>query len=205
MIPEKVVERLISYHSILKRAIADGVTNLYSHQIAELMDASPAQVRRDVMEVGYNGSPKNGYAAEELQKKIEQVLALNETTKIVLVGVGNLGRAILHYFFNQRPRFEIVGAFDIDPGKVGRVISGCRCYPMAQLGEIATPQNAQIGVIAVPATDAQKTADALLKSGVKSLINFAPIRLSVARWVHVEYVDMTMLFEKASYFSRSAQ
>jgi redox-sensing transcriptional repressor len=130
MISDKTIGRLSLYRRAVDKLLADGRTHVYSHDIASVCGVTSAQVRRDLMPTGYSGSPKKGYSIPGLIQSIGSVLDDPEEQKVALVGVGNLGRAILAYFTGRRPNLSIVAAFDRDPNKVNRVIHGCRCYPV---------------------------------------------------------------------------
>jgi redox-sensing transcriptional repressor len=120
----------------------------------------------------------------------------------VLVGVGNLGKALLSYFAARRSSLRVVAAFDSDPYKVNRVIHGCRCYPMEGLSEVLRGQTTSVAVIAVPAPAAQGVAELLTRAGIRGILNFAPVRLRVSPNIYVEDIDMTVALEKVAYFAR---
>jgi redox-sensing transcriptional repressor len=160
------------------------------------------RVRRDMMAVGYEGSSTRGYDVGQLAGAIGQFLDAPRPQDVALVGVGNLGRAILAYFTGRRPMLRITAAFDADPGKGGRVIHGCRCFPMQDLNSVLTAQQIRIAVVAVPADQAQDVATALVRCGVTGLLNFAPTHLRVPLSVYVEDIDITTALEKVAYFAR---
>jgi redox-sensing transcriptional repressor len=164
--------------------------------------ATAAQVRRDLMAVGYSGSPTHGYDVAQLIESLREFLDAPGGQGVALVGVGNLGKAILAFFTGRRPNLKIAAAFDNDPYKVNRVIHGCRCYSMEHLYDVARTQGIRLAVITVPAQAAQTVADALAKAGVRGILNFAPVRLRVPPHVHVEDIDMTVALEKVAYFAR---
>ena len=122
---------------------------------------------------------------------------------VALVGIGNLGRAIMAYFVNRRPKLSIVAAFDTDPDKINRVIHGCRCYPISEMEEIIKSQNIKIGIISVPAAEAQNIADSLVRAGINGILNFAPARLHLPPDVYVEDNDITTSLEIVAYHSRN--
>ena len=134
-IPDKTVGRLSLYRRLLSNLLIEKKEEfIFSHQLARVAGVTAAQVRRDMMIIGYSGSPKRGYAIEELIESIGQFLDAPDLQAVALVGVGNLGRAILTYFAGRRPNLKIVAAFDNDPNKAGTVIGGCRCYAMQEGG-----------------------------------------------------------------------
>ena len=137
----------------------------------------------------------------ELLEAIEDYLGTQDIVT-VLVGIGNLGRALMAYFSLRRPRLCIEAAFDVDPKKVGRVIHGVRCHAMDEIDEVCREQGAHVGIIAVPAGNAQAVADSLIRAGVRGLLNFAPVPLHVPDGIYVENMDMTMSLEKVAFFAR---
>lgn len=202
MVSEKTIGRLSLYRRLLGTLLADGTRYVYSHQLAKLVGGTAAQVRRDVMAVGYNGSPVRGYDVQELIEAIRVYLDAPTLQGIALVGIGKLGRAIMAYFTGRRPNLSIVAAFDNDPYKADRVIHGCRCYVLEDLDRVVKEQGIRVAIIAVPATEAQAVADMLVRAGVAGILNFAPVRLQVPRHIYVEDIDMTMSLEKVAYFAR---
>lgn len=202
MIPDKTIGRLSLYRRLLNRLLAEGARNVYSHQLAVIAGVTPAQVRRDIMSIGYSGNPNRGYDIIELVGSIGQSLDDPSGQRAALVGAGNLGRALLTYFSGRRPKLSIVATFDSDPLKFDRVIQGCRCYDDARIPEVVAEQGITIGVITVPAVEAQKVATLLVRAGITGLVNFAPVRLTVPSPVYVEDIDLTMSLEKVAYFAR---
>lgn len=201
MTPEKTVARLSLYRRFLKIAKEDGVDNVYSHQLAEMVRSTPAQVRRDLMILGYNGSPQKGYDVSELIKHIDSFFNTEKIIDVILVGVGNIGKALLSYFRDGKSHIKIIASFDKDETKTGRVINNSRCYTMDDLKNIVVENNVKTAILSVPATDAQSIADILVENGIRGILNFAPTRLKVPADVFVEDVDITMNMEKVIYFS----
>ena len=201
-ISDKIIGRLSQYRRLLSMIAETGQSNIYSHQIASFVKISSAQVRRDIMNIGYTGNPNNGYNIKDLAESIGSFIDDAEPQFAALVGVGNLGKAIIDYFSGRRPKLSIAASFDSDPQKQSRVIHGCRCYSLEEFDEFVRDNNISIGIIAVPTADAQKTADMLIKAGVKGLLNFAPVPLHVHSTIYIEDIDITMSLEKVAYFAR---
>jgi redox-sensing transcriptional repressor len=201
-ISEKTIGRLSLYRRILNDLLAQSIANIYSHQLATMAGGTAAQVRRDFMTIGFSGSPTRGYDIAELIKTIGQFLDAPKNLNVALIGVGNIGRALLAYFPSHRPNLSIVAAFDRDPGKVNRVIQGCHCYPIERLSEIFETRTIRVGIIAVPAPEAQGIADMMVRAGVRGIVNFARVPLRVPADVYVENIDMTMSLEKVAFFAR---
>jgi redox-sensing transcriptional repressor len=198
----RAVERLIVYRRVLAVRGGGQLRYIYSHEIAGLAHVSAVQVRRDLMEAGFSGSPSRGYDVGELLSGIDTILDAPEGTKAVLVGVGNIGRAVLSFLSGRGLKVEVMAAFDNDLAKIDRVISGCRVYDMQTLSERVRELGACIGVIAVPGPQAQAVADALVEAGVTGIVNFAPVPLVVRAGVAVEQVDIMCALEKVAHFAK---
>lgn len=205
MVSQKTIERLIVYRSLLEKLITEHEEYVYSKALATLTGNTAAQVRRDLMSIGFSGNPKYGYDVKGLCQQIKTFLEPKDGIAMALIGVGNLGRAILGYFSTMRPTFRLVAAFDTDENKIGRVISGCRCHHLRDLPNVLTKTPADLGVITVPGSNAQRVADMLIENGVPGLVNFSPEPIKVPTTVHLETINMTLLFEKAAYFTNATE
>lgn len=204
-IPIKTIERLSLYRRLLNMMREMGQEFVFSHQLAHLGKRTPAQVRRDLMVIGYSGSTRRGYEITQLIERIRVILDDPQGQKIAMAGIGHLGRAILTYFMGRRPHLSIAAAFDVDPDKIDRVIAGCRTYHVDKLEEIVSRENIKIGIITVPALAAQDIADRFVRAGVKAMVNWAPIPLHVPEDVFLENRDITMSIEKAAFFSKNVK
>jgi redox-sensing transcriptional repressor len=202
ILSEKVVGRLSLYRRVLSNIRKTGSRQLFSHDLAALAGVSAAQVRRDIMHIGYSGNPNRGYGVNDLLESIEVFLDTPGGQRAALIGVGNLGRSILSYFSGRRPHLTITAAFDSDPEKYGRVILGCRCYSMEELDTVIRSQQICCAIITTPADAAQPTADRLVAAGVRGILNFAPATVRVPANVYVEDIDMATSLEKVAYFAR---
>ena len=199
-IPVNTIGRLSLYRRLLQEQLAAGARQVYSHQLAGLAVTTAAQVRRDLMTIGFGGSPRRGYAIQELVEAITAVLARSIETTAALVGVGNLGRAILAYYASRQP-IRFAAAFDRVAEKTGRILHGCRCYPADEMAAVIARERIHVGVIAVPAPEAQSVADQLVLAGVTGILNFAPVRLRVPQGLHVENVDLMMALDRVAYYA----
>lgn len=198
----RIIERLSFYRRYLKGIQVEGKNRVYSHELAKVVNGTAAQVRRDFMEVGCSGCSSKGYEVQALIEEISSLLDCNEKEMVALVGVGNLGRALLGYFSGTKENFEIIATFDSDPGKNGRVICGRRCYRMDQLEEVIEKNNITTAILTVPTEVAEKIANRLIESGVRAILNFAPKHLTAKNDVYIQTLDMTMALEKTIFFSR---
>jgi len=197
----ETIGRLSRYRRLLTQRLESGSESIYSHELAAVAGVSAAQVRRDMMSVGANGSPISGYDIAALIDCVGAELDDPNGARAALVGVGNLGRSILTFFQGRRPNLSIVAAFDAAAAKAGRVICGCRCYLMDDLPKIVAEEKITVGVIAVPQTSAQAVASSLEDAGVRGILNFAPATLQVGPGTFEEDIDMTMALERVAYFA----
>lgn len=203
--PDRTIERLSYYRRLLEAELEAGRKNIFSHQLASLAGVTPAQIRRDLTYVGYAGSPQVGYGVRALRDAVGRALSPHGQVNVGLVGVGYLGRALLAYFSGRHEGLVIRAAFDVDPAKTGRVLRGCRCYPMEDLREVVRREAISMAIISVPAAAAQRVAEALVGAGVKGILNFAPATLRVGGDVYVETMDLTMAIEKVAHFAQARQ
>src|SRR6056297_2023613 len=140
-LPEKTVGRLSEYRRTLLNCLAQGKTHIFSHELAQLHNITAVQVRRDIMFIGYSSMQRKGYDVSELISVIGRIIDSEEPLNVAIIGIGNLGRAITHYFMGKRSKLNIVAAFDIDPAKIDRVVSGVKCYAVQSFPEVAKEMN----------------------------------------------------------------
>jgi redox-sensing transcriptional repressor len=200
--PEKTVERLSLYRRLAEEMLREGKMSVFSHQLAEMAGVTSSQVRRDFMFIGTQGRANTGYNTKELKAGIDQFLVSHEPDGVALVGIGNLGRAVLAFFHGRRPNLIIKACFDKDPDKIGRIIHGCRVYSIEDMASVLLSEKINIAIIAVPRAFAQETAEKLIQAGVNGIVNFAPVPLNVPGNVYVDNVDFTMSLEKVAHFAR---
>ena len=198
-IPEKTVTRLSIYLRCLEELEADGVASVSSRQLAERFGLNSAQVRKDLAYFGQFGVRGLGYYIAELKHNLERILGLKQDWEVALVGVGNLGSALIAYKGFQARGFKIGLAFDADPAKMGQVVSDVRIAEIAALVQTVRRKKVKIAVVAVPAGAAQSVADLLVEAGVTAILNFAPAQLTVPEGVKVQNVDLSVLLKTLSY------
>ncbi len=199
-LPEKTVERLSEYRRTLLNLLAEGVTHVYSHELARMHNITAVQVRRDIMFIGYSSSQRKGYDIKDLIDAIGKVLDSETGINAAIVGVGNLGTAITAYFSGKRSKLNIVAAFDIDRSKVDRIIAGVPCYHISKMAEVIKEKDISIGIITVPADYAAETAKTLVQAGIRGILNFTSVPLKVPDYVYLENSDMITLLEKVAYY-----
>jgi len=202
MVSRKTVGRLSLYRRLLLTLQDAGADHVYSHQLARLAGVTAAQVRRDLMAIGYSGSPNRGYEVGKCLASVAHFLDGPERQDAVLVGVGRLGRALLAHVSGRRPKLHIAACFDTAPELIGTSVEGCRCHDVVHMDEIVRRLGARIGIIAVPSERAQGVAARLVAAGVRSIISFAPVPLRVPPDVFVDYIDITSVLESAAFFAR---
>ena len=189
-IPEATVARLPVYLRTLAEAAEDGVSTISSERLAELAGVNAAKVRKDLSHLGSYGTRGVGYDVDYLAYQMSRELGLTEERAVVIVGAGNLGQALANYGGFSSRGFPILAVVDSDPAKVGRVIAGVRVRPVEDLPAIVAEAVNTIGVVATPAGVAQSVADRLVEAGVRSILNFAPVVLTVPDEVLVRKVDL---------------
>ncbi len=198
-IPEKTVTRLSIYLRCLEELEADGVGSVSSKELAERFGLNSAQVRKDLAYFGQFGVRGLGYYIAELKHNLERILGLKQDWEVALVGVGNLGSALIAYKGFQARGFRISMAFDTDPAKLGQRIDGVVVLDAAKLVSTLRKKKVRIAVLAVPAGVAQPVADLLVEAGVTAILNFAPTQLAVPQGVKVQNVDLSVLLKTLSY------
>lgn len=193
-IPEATVARLPNYYRALTQLFERGATRVSSEGLAELTGVTSAKLRKDLSHLGTYGTRGVGYEVEYLRFQIAREMGLNNDWSVVIVGLGNLGRALARYGGFGSRGFQIVGLFDHDPKLIGSKMrtgkSEIEIMPASELARVVKQLKARLGVIAVPAEVAQKVCDDLVKAGVTSILNFAPIHLSTPAGVDVRRVDL---------------
>lgn len=199
-IPEKTITRLSIYLRCLEELVGDEMTAVSSQQLAERFGLNSAQVRKDLAYFGQFGVRGLGYYTGRLKRNLELILGLNQKWEVALVGLGNLGSALLNYRGFQQRGFRILVAFENDPGKVGRRVGRVPVYHVQKLVPILRRRNIRMAVIAVPASAAQAVADGLVAAGVNAILNFAPTQLSVPREVKVQNVDLSVMLKTLSFY-----
>jgi len=198
-IPEMTIRRLSIYTRCLQQLEEDGVKTISSQELAERFNLNSAQVRKDLAYFGEFGVRGIGYYVSGLKAELLKILGLDREWQVALVGFGNLGSALFHYKGFGRQGFRISAIFDDDPAKTDRVLDGIPILSLRDLSREAKAKNLQIGIVAVPAEAAQVVVDRLVASGVKAILNFAPVRLKVAKDVRLKNVDLSIELESLSF------
>jgi len=191
-------QRLSQYLRTVESLSRSGNT-VSSRELAKTVGVSAAQVRRDLAALGHLGLRGIGYEQAGLVAAIRKTLGIDRPWKAVLVGVGNLARALLRYQGFANHGFEIVGLFDSDPTKVGDSIAGLRIEPLTKLQEAIPRTQAELGILTVPADAAQAVATQMVQAGLRGVMNFAPVLLELPRGVQVVTVDLAIQLEQLAF------
>ena len=201
-IPEAAVGRLPIYLRILTDLVGEGTSQISSDQLAELAGVNAAKVRKDLSYLGTYGTRGVGYDVQYLLYQIQRELGLNQSWPVIIVGAGNLGQALANYAGITERGFHIVGIVDKDESKIGTVVGGVRVRHADELQQIAQSKGVSIGIVATPAPHAQEAADALVRAGIGSILNFAPTVLAVPKGVNVRKVDLALELQILSYYEQ---
>ena len=201
-IPDATVSRLPVYLRILGEQRDMGVDSISSDRLAELGGVNAAKVRKDLSYLGSYGTRGVGYEVAYLIFQIQRELGLTHDWPVVIVGAGNLGQALAGYGGFGERGFPVAAIVDVDPAKVGTVLGGVRVRAVDELPQIVTSKRINIGVVATPSVAAQDAADRLVAAGVTSILNFAPVVLSVPAGVEVRKVDLAVELQILSYYEQ---
>jgi redox-sensing transcriptional repressor len=202
-IPDETVRRLPVYLRGAVYLSQQGVESVSSKELATMLGVNPWQIRKDFSYFGEFGTPGVGYELGSLIKHINKILRLNTGHKAALVGVGNLGSALLSFPGFAAYGFEIVSAFDVDRRKIGRRKNGIVIEDVSRLRNLRK-QNIYLGMIAVPEDASQDIADALVKAGVRGILNFSPRYITVPKRVKVITIDIAMDLARLPYYMPSS-
>lgn len=190
------VGRFSLYLRRVQRLQAEGVRTVSSGQLGEALGITDAQVRKDLAYLGNLGHRGVGYPTQELGDALRGVLGVNRSWSVVLVGVGNLARALLRYRGFQQHGFHIVALFDVDPAKVGQRVDGLPIHATAELADVIQQTGAELAILTVPSEVAQQVADTLVEVGIRGILNFAPVVLRLPASVRLVTVDLAVQLEQ---------
>jgi redox-sensing transcriptional repressor len=199
-IPDIVIGRLPIYLRALNRMIQEDKEFTSSHELAERLGISSAQIRKDLSHFGEFGKQGTGYNIDYLYDQIRRILKVDREWVVAVVGVGDLGHAIANYRGFQARGFRIAALFDADPAKIGEQIGGLTVLPMEQIHDEIQRLKIKVAMVAVPADQAQAVSNQLIQAGVRGLLNYAPITLAVPPGVRVQYIDPAVHLQRMTYY-----
>lgn len=188
--------RFSLYLRCVQRLKDEGSRTISSSQLGEALGITDTQIRKDLAYLGNLGHRGVGYPTHDLIKALRSVLGVDRPWSVVLVGLGNLARALLRYRGFSEHGFHVVAAFDVDPAKVGQSVEGIHIHDLAQLPTVVGRTGAELAILAVPAGAAQEVADKLTAAGIHGILNFAPVILRLPSTVHLVSVDLAVQLEQ---------
>jgi redox-sensing transcriptional repressor len=198
-VPHPAIRRLSLYLRQLEAFAAESRHTVSSRELGRALGLGDAQVRKDLANFGSFGQSGVGYRVEELVGKLKRILGVDRSWDVVLMGAGNVGRALLAYRPFLEKGFRLVAVFDSDTRLHGQQFGGVKVQPPSEVGETVRRLGAKLAVIAVPAEAAQRAADALIAGGVRGILNFAPVNLKVPEGVAVNSVDLVVQLEQLAF------
>jgi redox-sensing transcriptional repressor len=198
-IPTPAVYRLSFYLRQLESFQHTEKRTISSKQLGDALGYTDAQVRKDLAYFGQFGHPGIGYRVEELINQLRKILGTDKVWNVLLIGAGNLGRALIAYRGFLRKGFRLAAIFDADERKVGQMFGDLKVTSMDRLAAVAAEQNIKLAILSVPAEAAQAVADKLVAAGIRGILNFAPVSISVAPDVSTQGVDLAVQLEQLSF------
>jgi redox-sensing transcriptional repressor len=199
-IPDIVVGRLPLYLRALQQMDQEGRHVTSSQELGERLGVSAAQIRKDLSQFGEFGKQGTGYQIRFLLNKIMQILHLDHDWDVVIIGAGDIGNAVARYKGFANRGFRVAMILDNDPQKIGQKVGEFTIQDVNQAEELIGKAGIKIAMIAVPAHEAQEVANKLVKSGVKAILNYAPISLNMPPGVHVQYIDPAIHLQRMTYY-----
>lgn len=199
-IPEKTIKRLSLYYRYLYFLSQQGAVNTSSRSLADLLEAKPSQIRKDLSYFGEFGKTGTGYNVPELKRQIAKILGLEQGRKVVIIGMGNLGMALTAYKGFEVLGFQVVAVFDNSSRKIGKKYRGRICQEMKNFAQAVKREKIEMAILTVPAEVAQEVAAAVVSAGIKAILNFAPVHLNVPKDVRVSNVDLASELKSLSFY-----
>jgi redox-sensing transcriptional repressor len=200
VVPNIVVGRLPLYLRTLQLMTQEGRRVTSSQELGERLGISAAQIRKDLSQFGEFGKQGTGYNIDYLTEQLRQILHVNKVWDVAIVGIGDVGHALARYQGFSNRGFKIALLFDNDPQKVGTKVGDFTIYGIADLVRIIQEAQVQIAMLSVPVDHAQNVTNLLVEAGVKSILNYAPINITVPQDVNVQYIDPVLHLQKMTYY-----
>ncbi|MEX2159568.1 MAG: redox-sensing transcriptional repressor Rex [Dehalococcoidia bacterium] len=199
-IPDVVIDRLPVYTRALSLLEAEGRDVVNSQELGERLGVTPAQIRKDLSYFGRFGKQGRGYNVARLLQELRTILGLTREWPLVLVGIGQLGRAIVGYAGFMPQGFRIIEAFDADPNIIGSKLDGLTVKSIQSLPEVLRKRPAEMAIVAVPGGSAQGVIDLLVANGVKAILNYAPIAAHVPSHVRIKDIDPVLALQSMTFY-----
>jgi redox-sensing transcriptional repressor len=199
-VPNIVVGRLPLYLRTLQLMNQEGRRVTSSQELGEKLGISAAQIRKDLSQFGEFGKQGTGYNIEYLMEQLRQILCVNKVWDVAVVGIGGVGHALARYQGFSNRGFRIVLLFDNDPQKIGTKVGGFTIQGISDMVSKINDAGVQIAMLSVPVEHAQQVTNLLVDAGVRAILNYAPINISVPANVHVQYIDPVLHLQRMTYF-----
>jgi redox-sensing transcriptional repressor len=199
-IPDIIIGRLPVYLRALQRLSDKGIQTTSSQELGEIVGISAAQIRKDISQFGEFGKQGTGYSIPYLTERLQDILKVDRVWDVVIVGIGDMGHALARYQGFANRGFIIKTLFDNDPKKVGQKVGTFEILDISMMTDYIKQNKIKIAMLAVPATVAQEVADQLIKAGVRAILNYAPISLSVPKSVKVQHIDPVIHLQRMTYY-----
>lgn len=199
-IPDIIVGRLPIYLRALQSMSEKGMRTTSSQELGEYVGISAAQIRKDISQFGEFGKQGTGYSVLFLIDKLREILKVNRMWDVAVIGAGDVGHALARYQGFRDRGFRVVMVFDNDPGKIGQKTGDFTVEDTADVVERIRAAHVKVAMISVPAASAQDVADKLVQAGVKAILNYAPVSLSVPAHVHVQHIDPATHLQRMTYY-----
>lgn len=199
-IPSATVSRLVTYLRVLTDLERSGLNRTSSDHLAAEAQVTAFQVRKDLAYFGSFGTRGSGYSVQGLRLELRRILGLIRPWRVAIVGMGRLGQALADFPQLDEYDFELVAAFDVDPGKVGTRLGGVAVHHSEELSEVVAEKSIDIAFLTVPVAAAQAAADEVVKAGIRGILNFVPTVVSTPADVWVETVDFLAALKRLAYY-----
>lgn len=204
-VPDVVVRRLTQYYHALRTCRERGLETVSSQMLGEMLNITAAQIRKDLSFFGGFGKQGIGYNVAALLEHLQRILGLRQKWPMALVGLGNLGRALLHYQAFAQEGFQVVALFDSDPHKIGTTISGLTIHSDEDIPRLIPELGIRIALLALPPEKAPAVAEVLIRAGVRAILNYAPVTLKVPEGVWVRQMDPLIALQSMTYYLAEAE
>ena len=199
-IPRKTIQRLLLYHRYLLFLLQQGTKDVSSRTLADILEVTSAQVRKDLSYFGKFGTQGAGYDVLALRDKIGKILGIDKECKVCMVGMGNLGQALVGYKGFANLGLKVAAIFDSSPQKVGRKIKGFVCHDIKQLIPTVKKNGIEVAILTVTSEAAQEVARRMEDAGIKAILNFTPVKLTLSRKIRINNVDLAAELKTLSFF-----
>lgn len=199
-IPDIIIGRLPVYLRALQQLSEKGIMTTSSQELGEIIGISAAQIRKDISQFGEFGKQGTGYSIPFLIERLRDILKVDRVWEVIIVGMGDIGHALARYNGFSNRGFHISMVFDNDPQKIGQKVGDYEIFDVATLPEKVKQNKIKVAMLTAPASVAQELTDLLVKSGIKAILNYAPISLNVPPGVRVQYTDPVTHLQRMTYY-----